>query len=368
MTSPEHSPVGKIDIQSRINYLGIGHVELEILQAFWPTLDKALSPVLDKFYKHLGTVPELASLLNGRNVEGIKNAQRRHWNTSFTSQFDQSYIESVTRIGMAHDKIGLEPRWFLGAYALVLSELFQIVETNHAWSSSKRSALMGSVIKAVFLDMDCIISIYSQLTELNRLKAQKEAVVDILGTFEQNVSGRISDIASAAEQLNSTATEITRSLHESSTMAQMAATASNEAQAHNTNLTSSVSEIVDVVGLIKGIADQTNLLALNANIEAARAGDAGRGFAVVADEVKKLANTTSGETIKIGESAERISGVSARIVESSETVTGNIEKVTGNITAIVAATEQQTQATLDISRSLSEVQDAMQSMFRSIKQ
>ena len=40
--------------------------------------------------------------------------------------------------------------------------------------------------------------------------------------------------------------------------------------------------VVDIIGVIDGIAFQTNILALNAAVEAARAGDQGRGFAVVA--------------------------------------------------------------------------------------
>lgn len=58
-------------------------------------------------------------------------------------------------------------------------------------------------------------------------------------------------------------------------------------------------EILNIVGLIEGIATQTNLLALNAAIEAARAGDAGKGFAVVADEVRKLAEDSRAAAGKI---------------------------------------------------------------------
>jgi methyl-accepting chemotaxis protein len=51
--------------------------------------------------------------------------------------------------------------------------------------------------------------------------------------------------------------------------------------------------IVDIIGVIEGIAFQTNILALNAAVEAARAGEQGRGFAVVAAEVRSLAQRSS---------------------------------------------------------------------------
>ena len=59
-------------------------------------------------------------------------------------------------------------------------------------------------------------------------------------------------------------------------------------------ISGSAKRIVDIIGVIDGIAFQTNILALNAAVEAARAGEQGRGFAVVAAEVRSLAQRSAG--------------------------------------------------------------------------
>nr|WP_307189372.1 PAS domain-containing methyl-accepting chemotaxis protein [Massilia sp. UBA6681] len=59
------------------------------------------------------------------------------------------------------------------------------------------------------------------------------------------------------------------------------------------HISASATRIVDIIGLIDGIAFQTNILALNAAVEAARAGEQGRGFAVVAGEVRSLAQRSA---------------------------------------------------------------------------
>src|SRR3989442_15909921 len=93
--------------------------------------------------------------------------------------------------------------------------------------------------------------------------------------------------------------------------------------------------VVDIIGVIDGIAFQTNILALNAAVEAARAGDQGRGFAVVAGEVRNLAGRSAeaAKEIKglIGASVERVEAGSRLVGDAGKTmqeIVGSVQRVT----------------------------------------
>jgi len=133
--------------------------------------------------------------------------------------------------------------------------------------------------------------------------------------------------------------------------------------------------IVDITGVIDGIAFQTNILALNAAVEAARAGEQGRGFAVVASEVRGLAQraATAAREIKqlIEASVARVEAGSALAGEAGATmeeVVASVRRVSDIIAEISAASSAQASEIVAISQSITALDDVTRASARSVEQ
>jgi len=202
-------------------------------------------------------------------------------------------------------------------------------------------------------------SVASAATELQATASSMTATAEettnqatAVAAATEEASTNVQTVAAASEQLASSVTEIGRQVTQSAAIAQKAVEEAERTNATVQGLYDGAASIGDVVQLINDIASQTNLLALNATIEAARAGEAGRGFAVVASEVKSLAEQTAKATDQIGAQIASIQSSSSEAVTAIRGITTTINEMSEIASAIASAVEEQGSATQEIARNV----------------
>ncbi|MEJ0068170.1 MAG: methyl-accepting chemotaxis protein [Pseudomonadota bacterium] len=178
-----------------------------------------------------------------------------------------------------------------------------------------------------------------------------------LAAAAEQASDNAQTVASATEELSASIREIGAQVSQSSKIAGQATEDARRTNATVQALTAGAQRIGEVVKLINDIASQTNLLALNATIEAARAGEAGKGFAVVASEVKSLAAQTAKATEDIAGQVEEIRGTTEAAVQAIQGIGATIDEMASIAGSITLAVDQQSAATQEIARNVSQAAD-----------
>jgi methyl-accepting chemotaxis protein len=218
-------------------------------------------------------------------------------------------------------------------------------------------------------DTSLMFAMRSMRDSLANLVSQVRTGTDTIATASAQIAAGNLDLSSRTEQQAGSLEETASSLEEMTSAVKQNANNARQAnglamsashvaekggevvsQVVNTMgaINQSAQRIVEIIGVIDGIAFQTNILALNAAVEAARAGEQGRGFAVVATEVRNLAqrSAAAAKEIKtlISDSVEKVDSGNRLVEEAGATmheVVDSIKRVTDIMSEIVAASEEQ---------------------------
>jgi methyl-accepting chemotaxis protein len=306
-----------LKLTERMAFMQLDSKSCEQIRRLKSIVERELPRGLDKFYDRLRATPEVQSFFpTASDIARAKNAQVGHWGAIASGRFDEGYGANVRRIGMTHARIGLEPRWYIGGYAVILEHLIKsivadmwpkgLMKRGSKEEGDEAGAALAALVKAVLLDMDIAISIYLETLEEARSReeaerqakeSEKEAAIATIGATlktmaAKDMSARIpedipqsymslkNDFNAAVGQVEEALADVVNGVGSiASATKEIAAAADDlsrrtEQQAANLEeTTAAVREITVTVEKTAGGAAQANQLVLSARTDAERSGE-----------------------------------------------------------------------------------------------
>jgi methyl-accepting chemotaxis protein len=287
----------------------------------------------------------------------------------------------------------------IGVITLLLGAAIALLITRSITRPMQRASQIADTIAAGDLSADIEAGGPDEAGQLvNSLRSMQARLIDTVSRIKQgtttittasheiasgnaDLSSRTESQASSLEQTAASMEALTATVRQNADNArqanQLVITASDfaikggvvvdQVVATMGSITDSSRKIVDIIGVIDGIAFQTNILALNAAVEAARAGEQGRGFAVVAAEVRSLAqrSAAAAKEIKslIGDSVDKVEAGSRLVDEAGQSmqqIVGSVRQVADIMSEITAASQEQSAGIAEVNQAITQMDEMTQ--------
>jgi signal transduction histidine kinase len=207
-------------LAARIAYFDYSEDDRGLLAALAPTLEKHGDSLVSAFYRHLLSFPETRHLLRDPEVkERLLQKQREYLISLAGPEIDSEYVAQRRRIGEIHERIGLAPAWYLGAYALYLSLLTPIIWEEAAHETDRAERTLTALQKLVLFDAQLAMESYIERREqeLEYLNAELSRSGRQLARDFENQGAELrktSERARVAEHLASIGTLVAGLAHE----------------------------------------------------------------------------------------------------------------------------------------------------------
>jgi methyl-accepting chemotaxis protein len=309
-------------VNERVDFFGIDDADYGNFAKIAEALARHAPAALDRFYDKVGATPKTAAFFSSRQaMDHAKGKQIAHWAALFSGRVDGSYIAKAEQIGTVHARIGLEPTWYIGGYARVLSAIITTIcdKGSGLFGNKAAGRQVATLVKLALLDMEIALSAYFKAEEKSRL-----AVIEQLGhalaevangrfstkleglpenyrqieadfeTMRLEIGGALASVAEAASTINTGAAEIRQASDDLANRTERQAASLEETAAAMQELTTGVREAADgAVHMTGSVAEADHEAVQGRNVvkEAVGAMD---GIHRTATEISKIIDVIDG--------------------------------------------------------------------------
>ena len=169
------------DIRLRKTYLGLTGDEEALLHQVHGDLARFRERFLDELYEGFLAFPPTAALLRDEaQIQRLKASQASYFDDLTCGEYGPDYVHHRLRVGVAHQRAGLESKWYLAAYSQYLVALLRHLGEVYEGDKAGYLRLAAALIKVIFLDIGLAMDAYFHAGRMNEaaLKAYSESLVD----------------------------------------------------------------------------------------------------------------------------------------------------------------------------------------------
>ena len=174
---PSQFTIDERELRSRRAFYELHDEDLQRLAAMRPFAERHLDDINEAFYELLmGHLETRRFFPDEGTVRRVKRMQREYFLGLFEGRCDLAYALNRLRVGAVHERIGMAPKWYIGAYRRYLSLILERVFAE--MDPAEATAGFMSVQKLVAFDMSLAIDSYID-ANLQTLGRQQAAIREL---------------------------------------------------------------------------------------------------------------------------------------------------------------------------------------------
>lgn len=158
-----HRPpiVSESDWERRKQFVGFREDDEAILRELHLVARQYAGEIIEELYRRWFQFDELNRFFrDDATLTRVKTLQKAYFISLTAGNYGSSYLAYRLRVGHVHRRIGLTPRWYMGAYTtymeLVLPKVLQAFE----YDKTKQTRAVTAVMKIIALDQELALAGY----------------------------------------------------------------------------------------------------------------------------------------------------------------------------------------------------------------
>lgn len=164
------------EIRRRKEWLELDYVDADNMKALEKIVSAHIEELMDYLYNHFLSYEDTKSFFpDEETLKRARSGQKRYFLKLTCGKYDEEYVQDRLRVGAAHYRVGLDTRWYMGAYYRALTFIRKTVHKKMRDDPERAQEMLGSLIKLIFFDMGLAIDMYNSL-KMQALREHKDVI------------------------------------------------------------------------------------------------------------------------------------------------------------------------------------------------